>query len=422
MTERRTLTSAENGGSDGSWDAVILHVDMDAFFLSVELLDHPELAGIPSLVAHRGGRSVVLSASYEARAFGVRSAMPLPHAQALCPGVAVVEPRHERYAAASTDVMRILESFTPTLEQLSIDEAFLDVSGARRRLGSPARIGALIREQVRERTGLPCTVGAAATKSVAKIASTRAKPDGLVVVPPEQTRAYLDPLPVSALWGVGPVLRQRLVAAGLTTVADLAAQAPQRMERWLGVQGPALLKLARGIDPRPVTPERETKSLGVEKTFEQDVRDPADLHRHLVALAHEGAIRLRRAGIRAGAVSVKVKAPDLSVKTRTMTLPAPVDSAGPLAEAAGALLAGLMDGQRIPVRLLGIRAERLSGADEVVQEALLWEDESAPADWSEADRVADDIRRKFPQAALKPATLVERNTPESGAAQRKDIR
>ncbi|VXB46277.1 DNA polymerase IV [Citricoccus sp. K5] len=422
MTDRRTLTSAETGGSDGSWDAVILHVDMDAFFLSVELLDHPELAGIPSLVAHRGGRSVVLSASYEARAFGVRSAMPLAHAQALCPGVAVVEPRHERYVSASSDVMRILESFTPTLEQLSIDEAFLDVSGARRRLGSPARIGALIREQVRERTGLPCTVGAAATKSVAKIASTRAKPDGLVVVPPERTRAYLDPLPVSALWGVGPVLRQRLVAAGLTTVADLAAQAPQRMERWLGVQGPALLKLARGIDPRPVTPERETKSLGVEKTFEQDVRDPAELHRHLVALAHEGAIRLRRAGFRAGAVSVKVKAPDLSVKTRTMTLTTPVDSAGPLAEAAGSLLAGLMDGQRMPVRLLGIRAERLSGADEVVQEALLWEDESAPADWSEADRVADDIRRKFPQAALKPATLVERNTPESGPAPRKDIR
>ncbi|MEW1979841.1 DNA polymerase IV [Citricoccus sp. NPDC079358] len=422
MTERRTLASAETGGSDGSWDAVILHVDMDAFFLSVELLDHPELAGIPSLVAHRGGRSVVLSASYEARAFGVRSAMPLAHAQALCPGVAVVEPRHERYAAASSDVMRILESFTPVLEQLSIDEAFLDVSGARRRLGSPARIGALIREQVRERTGLPCTVGAASTKSVAKIASTRAKPDGLVVVPPEQTRTYLDPLPVSALWGVGPVLGERLVAAGLTTVGDLAAQAPQRMKRWLGVQGPVLLQLARGIDPRPVTPERETKSLGVEKTFEQDVRDPADLHRHLVALAHEGAIRLRRAGFRAGAVSVKVKAPDLSVQTRTMTLPAPVDSAGPLAEAAEALLAGLLDGRPLPVRLLGIRAERLAGADKVLQEALLWEDESPPADWSEADRVADDIRRKFPHAALKPATLVDRNAPETGLTQRKDIR
>jgi DNA polymerase IV len=408
VDDRSPAPPVAPGRGDDSWEAVILHVDMDAFFLSVELLDHPELAGRPALVAHRGGRSVVLSASYEARGFGVRSAMPLAHAQALCPSVAVVEPRHERYSAASAEVMGILGSFTPVLEQLSIDEAFLDVSGARRRLGSPARIAAMIRQRVRERTGLPCTVGAAATKSVAKIVSTRAKPDGLRVVPPEATRAYLDPLPVSALWGVGPVLRDRLVAAGLSTVGELAAQSPRRMERWLGVHGPALVHLARGIDPRPVTPEREAKSLGVERTFERDVRDPSELHRHLVALAHEGAIRLRRSDVKAGALSVKVKAPDLSVRTRTVSLATPVDSAGPIAAAAEALLTGLMDGQCRPVRLLGIRAERLVGSEAAVQQALSWDDETPPADWSEADRVADDIRRKFPQAALKPATLVDR--------------
>lgn len=407
---------------DDSWDAVVLHVDMDAFFLAVELLDHPQLSGRPALVAHRGGRSVVLSASYEARGFGIRSAMPLAHAMALCPGVAVVEPRHGRYTEVSRQVMGILGGFTPVLEQLSIDEAFLDVSGARRRLGTPARIGSLIRAQVRERTGLPCTVGAAATKSVAKIASTRAKPDGLAVVPSARTREYLDPLPVGALWGVGPVLGQRLVAAGLTTVGDLAAQSPQRMERWLGVQGPALVRLARGIDPRPVTPEHDTKSLGVERTFDEDVRDTVELHRHLVGLSHEGAIRLRRAGFRAGAISVKVKAPDLSVRTRTLTLATPTDSAGPIAEAAEGLLRALQQAHRVPVRLLGIRAERLSGAGEAVQESLLWEDERPAADWSQADRVADDIRRKFPRAGLRPATLVDRQPPADGGSGRKELR
>ncbi|GAA4764705.1 DNA polymerase IV [Citricoccus nitrophenolicus] len=407
---------------DESWDAVVLHVDMDAFFLAVELLDQPHLAGRPALVAHRGGRSVVLSASYEARDFGIRSAMPLAHAMALCPGAAVIEPRHDRYIEVSREFMGILGGFTPVLEQLSIDEAFLDVSGARRRLGAPARIGAMIRAQVRERTGLSCTVGAAATKSVAKIASTRAKPDGLAVVPSGSTREYLDPLPVGALWGVGPVLRQRLIAAGLATVGDLAAQAPQRMERWLGTQGPALVRLAQGIDPRPVTPEHDTKSVGVERTFEQDVRDPAELHRHLVGLSHEGAIRLRRGGFRAGAISVKVKAPDLSVRTRTVTLARPTDSAGPIAEAAEGLLRTLLEAHRVPVRLLGIRAERLSGAGESVQESLLWEDERPPADWSQADRVADDIRRRFPQAGLRPATLLDRQPPADGPPGGDDLR
>jgi DNA polymerase IV len=411
MDDRSSAGRAGPASQDPSWDAVILHVDMDAFFLSVELLEHPELAGVPALVANRGGRSVVLSASYEARRSGVRSAMPLAHALALCPGVAVVEPRHERYTAASRQVMEVLGSFTPVLEQLSIDEAFLDVSGARRRLGPPARIGALVRERVRERTGLPCTVGAATTKSVAKIASTRAKPDGLCVVPGEQARTFLDPLPASALWGVGPVLHRRLVEAGLETVGDIAAQSRQRMQRWLGSHGPALVDLARGIDPRPVVPEREAKSLGVERTFDADVTDRDELHRILVALSHECAFRLRRSGFRAGALSVKLKAPDLSVRNRTRTLAVPVDSAGPLAEVAEEVLAELLAVRRHPVRLVGLRAERLTDADGAVQDVLVWEDERSPADWSEADRVADDIRRKFPTAALRPATIVEGRAP-----------
>lgn len=411
MDDRADAGQTGEPRADDSWDAVILHVDMDAFFLSVEMLERPDLAGRPALVAHRGTRSVVLSASYEARAHGIKSAMPLAQALALCPGVEVVEPRQEGYSAVSREVMRILASFTPVLEQLSIDEAFLDVSGARRRLGPPSRIGALIREEVRQRTGLPCTVGAATTKSVAKIASTRAKPDGLGVVPGTMTREFLRPLPVSALWGVGPVLGRRLVDAGLETVGDLAAQSPQRMQRWLGVHGPALVELARGIDPRPVVTEREAKSLGVERTFDEDLTDRTALHRVLVALSHECAYRLRRSGVRAGAVTVKLKAPDLSVRNRSRTLAAPVDSAGPLAAAAEDLLAELLAARRHPVRLLGLRAERLEDAGGAVQETLPWSDEEGSADWSEADRVADDIRRRFPAAALKPATILEGKGP-----------
>lgn len=384
---------------------------MDAFFLSVELLRRPELRGRPALVAGRSGRSVVLSASYDARAAGIHSAMPLAHAVALLPSVEVIEPEHSAYQAASRQVMQVFSEVTPLVEQLSIDEAFLDVRSARRRLGHPERIGALIRQEVRRRTGLPCTVGAAGTKSVAKIASTRGKPDGLLVVPPARSAEFLDPLPVSALWGVGPRLGQRLVDAGISTVGQMARQSPERMRRWLGVHGPALVELAQGIDPRPVVTEHETKSLGVERTFDVDLTDPALLDRAVLALADECARRLRRAELRAGAVAIKVKAPDLSVRTRAAPLTGPTDSAGPLATAARQALGELLAANRHPVRLLGLRAERLQGADAPVQGSLLEEAEDHPAAWQDADRVADDIRRRFPAAAVRPASLLNHELP-----------
>lgn len=395
-----------------SWGAVILHVDMDAFFLSVELLERPDLRGRPALVAHRGARSVVLSASYEARTAGIRSAMPLAHAVARLPGVEVIEPVHRKYSAASKVVMQIFSEVTPLVEQLSIDEAFLDVSGARRRLGPPERIGQLIRQEVRRRTGLPCTVGAAATKSVAKIASTRGKPDGLLVVPPDRTQEFLDPLPVSALWGVGPVLERRLTDSGLTTVGQVARQEHARMRRWLGSHGPSLVDLARGVDPRPVTPDHDTKSIGVERTFDVDLDDADELHRVVVGLADECARRLRRAGLRAGGVALKAKAPDLSVRTRSALLSGPVDSAGPLADAGQRALDELLATRRHPVRLLGLRAERLVGVEEPIQPSLLDEVSGDESAWTHADRVADDIRRRFPDAAVRPASLLGRELPE----------
>ena len=203
-------------------EATILHVDMDAFFLSVELRERPDLEGRPAAVAAPSGRSVVLSASYAARAYGVRSAMPLAHARALCPPLVVIPPRQQLYRAVSAEVMAVLADVTPVMEQLSVDEAFLDVAGARRRLGPPEHIGHLIRERVRSALGLPCTVGGSAVKFVAKTASTAAKPDGLLIVPPERTLDFLHPLPVGRLWGVGPKAAERLARRGVATIGDLA--------------------------------------------------------------------------------------------------------------------------------------------------------------------------------------------------------
>lgn len=400
---------------DPAWDAVILHVDMDAFFLSVELRERPDLRGVPSLVAPLGGRSVVLSASYEARRFGVRSAMPLAHAQALCPHVVVLEPHHEKYREASRVVMAVFEEVTPLVEQLSIDEAFLDVAGSRRRLGSPPTIAQQIKDEVRRRTGLPCTVGVAASKSVAKIVSTRSKPDGLGVVAPHDTQRFLGPLSVRAVWGVGPKLADRLEAGNISTIGDLAQQSPERMRRWIGSVGPGLVDLARGIDPRAVVPERTAKSHGVEKTFETDVTDEDELHRELIALVFECARRLRADGMLAGALSVKVRDQHRAVRTRTQSLPQPTAAGAVMKAVAGELLDALLSERSHPVRLLGVRGERLVPRGEEaaeVQDALFADPQDhgdAPAaDWERTDAVLDDLRRRFPDSMVQPATLLRR--------------
>lgn len=422
---------AKGGASihrDPAWDAVILHVDMDAFFLSVELRERPNLRGVPSLVAPLGGRSVVLSASYEARRFGIRSAMPLAHAQALCPHVVVLEPHHQKYREASRQVMSVFEEVTPLVEQLSIDEAFLDVSGSRRRLGSPPLIAAQIKEEVRHRTGLPCTVGVAATKSVAKIVSTRSKPDGLGVVAPAQTQSYLAPLSVRAVWGVGPKLADRLEAGNITTIGDLAQQSPERMQRWIGSVGPGLVQLARGIDAREVVPERTAKSHGVEKTFETDVTDADQLHRELIALVFECARRLRADGMLAGALSVKVRDHHRAVRTRTQSLSRPTAAAAVMKVAAAELLEGLMSERSHPVRLLGVRGERLvrRGEEAVeAQDALFDAPDQTPsapiADWERTDAVLDALRRRFPDSKVQPATLLERGDGGSNVAGGHDV-
>lgn len=397
---------------------------MDAFFLSVELRERPDLRGIPSLVAPLGGRSVVLSASYEARRFGVRSAMPLAHAQALCPHVVVLKPHHEKYRQASSEVMSVFREVTPVVEQLSIDEAFLDVSGSRRRLGSPPVIARRIKDEVRLRTELPCTVGVAATKSVAKIVSTRSKPDGLGIVAPQETQRYLAPLPVRAVWGVGPKLADRLEAGNIQTIGNLAQQSPERMQRWIGSVGPGLVQLARGIDPRGVQTERIAKSHGVEKTFETDVTEEDQLHRELIALVYECARRLRADGMLAGALSVKVRDDLRAVRTRTMSLPQPTAAGAVMKSAAGELLESLMAERSHPVRLLGVRGERLVPRGEETTEVqdTLFDTEQriseAPADdWERTDAVLDDLRQRFPGSMVQPATLLPRRDRPSSTSE-----
>lgn len=405
--------------ADDSWEATVLHIDMDAFFLSVELLDRPELVGKAAIVAGKSGRSVVTSASYEARKYGVHSAMPVSQALALCPQVVIVEPTRAKYSEASGKIMDVLHGVTPLVEQLSIDEAFLDVAGARRRLGTPAQIAVMIKEQVRQATGLPSTVGVAATKSVAKIASDHSKPDGIGVVPADQTTQYLAPLPVSVIWGVGPKLHQRLTNADIHSVGDLACQDPTRMRRWLGALGPHIVELARGHDPRAVETQHETKSVSVEHTFEQDISCPQQLEKYLLDLSYECSRRLRSDGFVAWGLSIKVKDSDFTTRTKSLSLKTPVTSGAVFFNHARQMLHNVLAQRRHAVRLLGVRADKVAEPTETVstQGALFEMDESklrqnANQDWYSTDKILDDVAKKFPSAAIKPATLLRHERQE----------
>lgn len=383
--------------------AVILHVDMDAFFAAVELLDRPELRGRPAVVAHATGRSVVTSATYEARRFGVRSAMPLAQALRLCPSVVVLEPHHEKYREYSRRVMGIFSEMTPLVEPLSIDEAFLDVSGARRLLGSPASIGALLRERVARETGLHASVGAAATKFVAKLASGRAKPNGMLVVPAAQTLAFLHPLPVGALWGVGASTQETLTRLGLCTVGDLAATPLATLTKAVGAaSGQKLHELANGVDPRPVTPQSREKSVGHEVTFEHDVADAGVLRRELLRLATQTAARLRRGSLVGRTVSLKLRFADFRTVTRSRTLAEPTSVGRRIYEEVVAAYEGLGVGG-VPIRLIGVRVEQLEPAGGAA--LALWDPDD---DWREAERAIDAVSARFGKDVLGPASLVRK--------------
>jgi DNA polymerase IV len=400
-------TGNPNPAAGPNLDCTILHVDMDAFFVSVELLDAPHLRGIPVIVGSESNRSVVLSASYEARAYGVGSAMPMATAKRLCPQAVVVEPHQHKYRDASTRVMGIFSEITDLVEPLSVDEAFLDVRGAIRRLGSPREIGEMIRRRVVAELGITASVGIAGSKFVAKIASTRAKPDGLLLIPREETIEYLHSLPVSALWGVGAKTQQSLSRLGISTIADVAATPVAALKRTLGAAGEHVYRLAWGIDERAVTPVRAEKSIGAEETFGADVASDSALQTELLRLAHRTASRLRSAELKCRTVSIKVRYSDFSTLTRSKTLVEPVDGAQLMYAAAASLLASL--GKRpMSVRLIGLRAESLEDAGDSMDQLTI---DRRDDNWRAAEEALDRINRKYGQDNLQPARLLPKDRP-----------
>ncbi len=313
----------------------ILHVDMDAFYAAVEVMDDPSLRGLPIIIGAPDGRSVVSSASYEARRYGVRAAMPVGQAMRLCPTAKIVMPHFDRYQAVSRQVMAVFESITPLVEPLSVDEAFLDVQGVRRLWGSPGQIARLVRERVQAEVGISCSVGVAATKHVAKMASTISKPDGMLIVAAADTLDFLAPRSVRTMWGVGPKASDALEARGIRTIGDIRDSPQDMLDRAVGqALGARIAQLARGEDARSVETERVEKSVGHEETFDIDVSDREFLRAELLRLADRVAVRLRKAGWECATVAIKIRFDDFTTLSRSQTLAEPTSVGQRIGEAA----------------------------------------------------------------------------------------
>ena len=384
--------------------ATILHVDLDAFFAAVEQRDRPELRGRPVIVGGApGARGVVSTASYEARRFGVRSAMPLRTAAALCPEGVFLAVDGAKYRRVSGEVMAILRRFTPSIEQASIDEAFLDVAGSEALFGPAEEIARRIKAAVRDELGLTISVGVASTKLVAKIASDLRKPDGLVTVPAGQEAAFLAPLPIARLWGVGPQTRAALTELGAATIGDLAAIPVDTLVRRLGQHGATLHERALGIDPSPVGGDAAARSVSHEHTFGVDTADPETIEATLLALAEGVAERLRGGRVRASTITVKIRDSTFRTVTRQRTLAAPTDLAEPIYRTALELARPETRGRRI--RLVGVAA---SGLEEPAQLALFGEEDPRRHRAAEA---TDAIRHRFGDRAVTRARLLRAALP-----------
>ncbi len=393
---------AEGFGDDDT-GCHVLHVDMDAFYASVELVARPELRGLPMIVGGSGSRGVVLAATYEARRYGIHSAMPMARARRLCADLVVVPPDHRAYTRVSAGVMSLFRSITPLVEPLSLDEAFLDVSGAIRRLGRPVEIARTLRERVYDEQGITCSVGVASTKFVAKLASTQIKPDGLLLVPRDEVVAFLHPLQVGSLWGVGERTEEALVRLGLRTVGDIAHTPEATLARALGpAMGAHLAALSWGRDPRSVSPHEPEKSIGNEETFARDVDDLEVVRGELLRLSESVARRLRAAGMVGRTVVLKVRFADFTTITRSRTLREPTDVARDVYGTAVDLLDAL-GLQRARLRLVGVRVEGLLDVDLAPEQLLL---DAPEHGWREAERAVDKAVARFGRDAVVPARLV----------------
>lgn len=384
----------------------IIHLDMDAFFASVEILDNPSLRGRPVIVGGGGSRGVVSAASYEARRFGVHSAQAMVTARKRCPDGVFLLPRIGRYREVSERIMAIFQRFTPLVEPLSLDEAFLDVTGTERLFGTAARLAARIREQVRGEIGLTVSAGVATSKLVAKVASDVNKPDGLTVVPPGGEVDFLAPLPVGRLPGVGQTTGRQLALLGVRTIGDLTRVPEEILARKLGQAGSQLHAAALGIDCRAVQVERVAKSVGHEETFAQDLVDMTVIRRVLLALAVKVGQRLRRHGLMARTVILKTKYYDFIRNTRSLTLDTPTADEGVLYDAGCQLLTETQVGHK-PLRLLGISATNLVDSCLARPLSLFEPDGGREEKRRKINQAVDRINQTFGQEAIRPATLLD---------------
>jgi len=356
---------------DDGVSRTIVHADLDAFFAAVEQLDRPELRGKPVVV---GGapeaRGVVAAASYEARRFGVRSAMPMSRALRLCPQAVRLPPRFDRYAEFSRQVMALFRSITPLVEPLSLDEAFLDVTEQVEAYGGPEALARYLKDEVKRTTGLTVSIGVGSNKTVAKIASDMGKPDGLVIVPPGQEASFLEPLPVRALWGIGPKAEAVLAASGIHTVGQLSRADPVELARWFGSRAPLFQLLAQGVDERPVETVRERNSVGAETTFPRDLLDGPELRAQLGRIAAEVARRLAEEGVKARTVALKLRYSDFRTITRQASRAEPTEDAQEIRRTAESLLTKVAR-QGDHFRLIGIHCSQLVAGQE--RQSSFWQ-------------------------------------------------
>jgi len=383
--------------------STILHIDMDAFYASVAEKDDPTLRG-KEVVVGAGARGVVLSANYAARKLGIRAAMPVSRAQRMAPRAIFVQPDHARYSEVSLHVMEIFHSYTPLVEPLSLDEAFLDVTGSKRLKGSGREIGAKIREEIWKSQGITCSAGIASTKFIAKLASQHCKPNGLLEIAPDRVLEFLHPLPVNAIWGVGPKTNEELQRLGLRTVADIANTPRSTLIRALGEgTGASLYELAWGRDYREVTPEEPDKSISAAETFAEDLEDPDEILREFLRLVEKATGRMRKRNLAAQTISIKVRFSDFKTITRSKTLELPLLGVQESYEVVKKLYLGLkLDRARL--RLVGVALENLMDQSGAPQQLLLGEREKG---WREATEAVDRATARFGTGSVRPARLVD---------------
>ncbi|NBO51032.1 MAG: DNA polymerase IV [Actinobacteria bacterium] len=380
----------------------ILHVDMDAFFASVAEKDDPKLKG-KAVVVGAGARGVVSAANYEARKFGIRAAMPIYRAKALAPHAVFVTPDHKRYSEVSAQVMAIFEDVTPYVEPISLDEAFLDVTGAKKLLGSGREIADLIRKRVESEQGITCSVGISHNKFIAKIASAHCKPNGVLEIDPDKVLDFLHPLAASEIWGVGPKTNEQLAKLGLVTVGDIANTPRGTLIRTLGqASGSSLYELAWGRDYRDVITEQSEKSISASETFDTDLDDQDSILKEILRLTEKSSERMRAKGYAANTISIKVRFADFSTITRSKTLDLPITTTQEIFEVAKNLYLALKLNNAF-IRLVGISLDSLV-ANEGIQQMALGQRSTG---WRQADKAVDLIKAKFGRSSLRPARLVE---------------